>query len=62
MSMMNIVQAHELAEELGIPELELQQIARQERLPFSFSMACGYFCQRRDLAEWKAAVERNKPE
>ena len=43
MSMMNIVQAHELAEELGISELQLQQIALQKRLPFSFSMACGFF-------------------
>ena len=57
MSMTNIVQAHELAEELGISELELQQIALQKRLPFSFSMACGFFCHRLDVAEWKAAVE-----
>jgi hypothetical protein len=53
----HILAAKELAAELGVTEIDLQAIAHERRLPFSFSTAFGFFCHRRDLPTWKAAME-----
>jgi hypothetical protein len=53
----HIVDAKELAAALNVSEVELQYIAHDRRLPFSFSTAFGFFCHRRDLPQWKAAIE-----
>jgi hypothetical protein len=53
----HIVDAKELAAALSVSEMELQRIAHDQRLPFSFSTAFGFFCHRRDLPQWRAAIE-----
>jgi hypothetical protein len=54
-----IVDAKELAAALNVTEMELQNIAHDRRLPFSFSTVFGFFCHRRDLPQWKAAMVQN---
>jgi hypothetical protein len=52
----HILDSKELARELGVSEIDLQHIAHERRLPFSFSTAFGFFTHRRDLPQWKAVV------
>jgi hypothetical protein len=59
--MTHIIDAKELAHELGVSEIDLQHIAHERRLPFSFSTAFGFFTHRRDLPQWKAAVAPVEP-
>jgi hypothetical protein len=54
--MNHIIDSKELARELGVSEIDLQHIAHERRLPFSFSSAFGFFTHRQDLPQWKAAV------
>jgi hypothetical protein len=51
-----IIGAKELAHELGVSEIDLQHIAHERRLPFSFSSAFGFFTHCRDLPQWRDAV------
>jgi hypothetical protein len=55
--MNHVCTAQELATELGVTELDLQHIAHERRLPFSFSTVFGFFCHRSDLPQWKAAMQ-----
>jgi hypothetical protein len=52
-----VMPAKDLASALGVSEMDLQHITHERRLPFSFSTVFGFFCHRRDLAQWKAAAK-----
>jgi hypothetical protein len=53
-----VLQAADLARELGVPVAELQRIAAQSKAPFSVSAMTGFWVRRADLPQWRNAVER----
>jgi hypothetical protein len=53
-----VLQAHDLARELGIPAGSLQEIALQSRLPFNVSTMTGFWIKRTDLPQWRNAAQR----
>jgi hypothetical protein len=53
-----VLEAPDLARELGVPVADLQEIARETRVPFSVSALAGFWIRRADLPQWHRAVQR----
>jgi hypothetical protein len=53
-----VLQAADLARELGVPIGALQEIATESQAPFSVSALTGLWVNRRDLPQWHHAVQR----
>jgi hypothetical protein len=54
----HIVPAKELANELGISEVECHEMAHRLRLPFFVSGAGGFAVMSRDVPMWRAAAQQ----
>jgi hypothetical protein len=52
----NIIGGRQLAALIRFREADLQDLAQEQRLPFSVS-AHGFYIQRRDLDQWKAVAK-----
>jgi hypothetical protein len=53
-----VLQAPDLARELGVPVGDLQEIATQSKAPFSVSALTGFWIRRADLPQWHRAAQR----
>jgi hypothetical protein len=53
-----VLQAGDLARELGVPIGELQEIATQSNAPFSVSALTRFWIRRADLPQWQSAAQR----
>jgi hypothetical protein len=53
-----VLQAADLAAEIGVPVGKLQEIATQSKAPFSVSALTGFWVRRADLPQWHHAVQR----
>jgi hypothetical protein len=53
-----VLEAQDLARELGVPIGDLQEIAKHSSAPFSVSAMTGFWINRRDLPQWHSAAQR----
>jgi hypothetical protein len=53
-----VLQAADLARELGVPAGSLQEIATRSNAPLSVSALTGFWIKRTDLPQWRNAVQR----